>query len=184
MPYGPVARGTKRPTKAKFLQAGLTNLARDRFLGAARAVLVNDVDELVVRHGTATIFDATAASRGGFLKFRGAWRMAAPAGGGIPRHRDHWLVPQDGKLECPTKYCAVPGGRLRRYSWGTHNLDRLWFSARHETTDFGYLHCRDISSRWKGARGASDRGLEDMATRALLGRLLPAEDEADAPAPA
>jgi hypothetical protein len=177
MPYGPVASGTKRPTKAKFLQAGLTNLGRFRFLRQARAVLVNDVDELVVRCGARSIFDATAESRGGFLKFRGVWRMAAAEG--LPRHRDHWLVPADGKIDCPAKYCAVPDGRLRRYSWGTHNLDRLWMSRRHETDAFGYLHCRDISSRWKTSRPSSDAGAEDPEARALLARVLP--DEAAPP---
>jgi hypothetical protein len=178
MPYGPVAKGTKRPTKAKFLQAGLTNLARVRFLAAARAVLVNDVDELVVRRAGPSVFDAAAASRAGFVKFRGIWRVAAPVPGRLPRHRDHWLIPADGNVDCPAKYCAVPGGRLRRYSWGTHNLDRLWMSRRHETEDFAYLHCRDISSRWKTSRPASAPGAEDAEARALLARVLP--DEAGA----
>lgn len=150
-PYGPV-NGKKKPTKGKFLQAGVTNIARWRYFGAARAVLVNDIDELFIRRGAATIFDATVASRAGYLKVRGEWRLSMAPTGVRPRHRDHVLVPKSQEV-CPAKYCVVPDGRLRNYSWGTHNLDRLWFSEKYASADFGYFHCRSISDLWKRDRG-------------------------------
>lgn len=163
-PYGPVG-GRRKPTKAKYLQAGVTNIARWRYFGAARAVLVNDIDELFVKRGAQGIFDATVAAKGGYLKVRGTWRLANTPPGVLPRHRDHVLLPAEEEI-CPAKYCIVPGGPLRRYSWGTHNLDRLWFSDQYETEAFGYYHCRSISDLWKrdrAERSSADRGVDPEA---------------------
>ena len=149
-PYGPVG-GRRKPTKGKFLQAGVTNIARWRYFRAARAVLVNDIDELVVSPAGQSLFDATVAAPGGYLKVRGVWRLADLVPGVMPRHRDHIYPPAADEI-CPAKYCIVPNGPLRRYSWGTHALDRHWLSSRYETTDFRYFHCRSISDLWKRDR--------------------------------
>jgi hypothetical protein len=91
-PYGPIPlRGSR--SKGMFLQQALLNLARRRFLGAARAVLQCDVDELVVGRNGRSVFDAAARSRAGFVKFPGVWRTPEGAVDGMALHRDHAGVP-------------------------------------------------------------------------------------------
>ncbi len=169
-PFGPLAaRGAR--SRALFLQNGLWNVGRLRFLRDARAVLPCDVDELVTRRGARSVFDAAAASRVGFVKFRGTWRAHRLGPDVEPLHRDHLYLP-DRAGGCPTKYCVAPGGRLRRHSWNTHGVDLLPFSGLFETDEFGYLHCHGISTRWKSAtsRRSLAAGPLDAATERLLGR--------------
>lgn len=171
-PYGPMPlRGAK--SRAMFLQTALLNLARVRWLWRARAALQIDVDELVVARDGASVFDATVASRAGFVKFRGLWRTPMGAAEVEPRHADHWGVLDDGK-PCPAKYCIVPAGRMRRHAWNVHNLDLVPFSRRFESAEFCYLHCRGITTRWKREHSRQDLGARpaDEASRALLARVL------------
>lgn len=177
MPYGGFPlRGAR--SRALFLQTGLWNAARLRLLARARAVLNCDVDELVLRHGPRGVFDATAASWGGFLSFAGEWRAHRAPPDRLPLHRDHVRLPaRPGG--CPNKYCIVPGGRLRRFSWDVHNLIRLPFSRMFETREFGYLHLHGISTRWKSAssRRVLEAGEVDAPTSDLLRRHFGAPDE-------
>jgi hypothetical protein len=170
-PYGP--QGARRMrSRANFLQAALLNLARFRFLGPARAVLQCDVDELVVRRGDAGIYDATVASRAGFLRFAGEWRFPAPTGA-MPLHRDHYMRGAEVRT-CPPKYCIVPEGPMRRKSWSTHGLHGVLFGGRFVDPRFGFLHCYGISDFWKGrpATAAAEAGEVDEATRELLAHVL------------
>lgn len=147
-PYGPLLlRGARG--REMFLQSALLNVARRRFLWEARAVLQCDVDELVVSETRRSVFDATAASRAGFVKFRGVWRAPEDAACAAPRHADHVGV-IEGAAPCPAKYCVTPAGRMRGHSWNVHNLDRVLWSRRFESEDFHYIHCRGITTRWKG----------------------------------
>lgn len=171
-PYGPMPlRGSK--SRAMFLQTCLLNLARFRWLWQARAVLQGDVDELVVSRTGASVFDAAVASRAGWIKYRGLWRAPMGAAEALPRHADHWGVLDDAR-PCPAKYCIVPAGPMRRHSWNVHNLDLVPFSRRFETADFHYLHCRGITTRWKGekSRARLDDRPADAEARALLARAL------------
>lgn len=170
-PYGPMPlRGSK--SRAMFLQTPLLNLARVRWLWRARAALQIDVDELVVGRDGRSVFDATVASRAGWIKFRGLWRTPVDDPE-APVHADHWGVLDDGK-PCPAKYCIVPAGRMRRHSWNVHNLDLVPFSRRFESADFHYLHCRGITTRWKRehSRQALGERPADEAARDLLARAL------------
>jgi hypothetical protein len=171
-PYGPLPlKGSK--SKALYLQTALLNLARVRRLWQARAVLQNDVDELVISRSGRSIFDATAQSRAGWFKFRGLWR--APVGGAdsAARHADHYGVLDDAK-PYPAKYCIVPAGPMRRHSWNVHNLDLVPFSRWLESAEFHYLHCRGITTRWKGEKSRNPLGdrPEDAEAKALLARTL------------
>jgi hypothetical protein len=171
-PYGPLPlRGSK--SRAMFLQTALLNLARARWLWRARAVLQCDVDELVVSRDGASVFDATAASRAGWIKFRGLWRAPMGDPEAMPRHADHYGVLDDAK-PCPAKYCIVPAGRMRRHSWNVHNLDLVPFSGRFETDAFHYLHCRGITTRWKGEKSRNPLTARpaDEAAQALLARVF------------
>jgi hypothetical protein len=147
-PYGP--QGARRMKfRANFLQAALLNLARHRFLAPARAVLQCDVDELVLRRGDAGVFDATVASRAGFLRIPGDWRYPDPRSAAMPLHRDHFRRSPASK-PCPPKYCIVPEGPMRDKSWATHGLHGVLFGRRFVTDRFRFLHCYGISDFWKG----------------------------------
>lgn len=169
-PFGAIpARGSR--SRALFLQTALWNIGRLRFLRDARAVLPCDVDELVTRRGGRSVFDAAAASWGGFVKFRGAWRTHRLGPDIEPLHRDHVFLPEGGS-GCPPKYCVAPTGWLRGRSWNTHGLDRLPFSRLFGTDEFGYLHCHGITTHWKGAtsRRTLPAGSRCEATEELLTR--------------
>lgn len=147
-PYGPA--GLKpRKFDANFLQRALLNLAPVRYLSGARAVLVCDVDELVWRRDGGTIFDATVASRAGYLRIPGSWRFPRDDGTAPVRHADHTLIDPD-RSACPSKYCIVPQGRLRGHVWATHRVAGVIWQSRHTTREFGFLHCQGISDFWKG----------------------------------
>ena len=170
LPYGPIPIGGSR-SRAMFLQTALWNVARLRFLSRARAVLPCDVDELVVRNGSRSVFDATVASWAGFLRYPGRWRAHALPPDETPLHRDHIRMPSDDRA-CPTKYCIAPSGRLGGFGWGTHNLIRLPFAGLFDTKEFSYLHCRGITTRWKGptSRVGLTLGEVDAAAATLMRR--------------
>jgi hypothetical protein len=146
--YGPQA-SKRMKFRANFLQAALLNLARFRFLADARAVLQCDVDELVLGEGGESVFDATVASRAGFLRIAGEWRYPDPAPGAMPLHRDHFRRTPEPR-SCPPKYCIVPGGPMRAKSWATHGLHGVLFGRRFVSDRFRFLHCFGISDFWKG----------------------------------
>ncbi len=168
-PFGPNG-GARRKFAANFLQAGILNLARHRFLGPARAVLQCDVDELVLRRGGESVFDAAVGSRAGFLRFGGEWRFPV-ATGAMPLHRDHYLRGPEGRSS-PQKYCIVPDGPMRRRAWATHGLQGVWFGGRFVSDRFGFLHCYGISDFWKGRpKGEAERAREmDPEAREVLVR--------------
>ncbi|MCB1354057.1 MAG: hypothetical protein KDK03_15125 [Rhodobacteraceae bacterium] len=177
--YGPQA-SKKKKFLANFLQAALLNLARWRFLARARAVLSCDVDEMVFRNGGASIFDATCASRAGFLRVPGVWRFPDVVEGVMPMHRDHYMRGAD-EATCPAKYCVVPSGPLRGKSWATHGLHGVLFSRRFVSEEFTFLHCYGISDFWKGRpnSNASRATLVDERARETFARLLPVEAPQD-----
>ena len=169
-PYGAFpARGSR--SRALFLQTAMWNVARTRFLRDARAVLPCDIDELVTRRGDRSVFDAAVGSWGGYVKFRGAWRTHRLDPGQQPLHRDHVWLPERPS-GCPTKYCVVPSGWLRRNSWNTHNLAWVPFSRAFESDEFAYLHCHGISTHWKsaGSRRSLLAGAFDAPTEGLMHR--------------
>ncbi|WP_208348898.1 hypothetical protein [Pseudaestuariivita rosea] len=141
-PYGP--RGIKKmKRKNKYLQTAMLNAVRFRFLSQARAVLQCDIDELVWSGGT-SIFDIATQSALGYVQFPGEWRYPRD-GTGHAAHR-YWL---EGRAGCPTKYCIVPRGPLRRFSWDIHRLEGLPFGQFLKSRQAGYWHCAGISTNWK-----------------------------------
>ncbi len=169
--YGPV-RSKSGGGGAKFLQPAMLNLARLRFLSRARAVLNVDLDE-VVWSRAGSVFDATAASPMGFVTFEGSWRNPA-ADAALPlRHADH-LYPQPGKRPCPTKYCIRPDGWRSGISWDVHKPEVRFPTNLLRRRDFGYWHCRGITTNWKSYNrlGNRDLGPADPFTAETLTRHL------------
>ncbi len=175
LPYGPRAPHCTNQSKAKFLQASLINLVRDRFLSEARVMLNADTDELVVGRGGASVFDAIARSPFGFMTFGGRWRHARVMG--PVRHADHvYLRPDDAP--CPTKYGLRPQSFIGQRFLQVHsvaNIDRNLFRSRRR---FHYLHCRQVSTSWKyDRRLEGDKALvHDPEAEALFARCLPSEE--------
>ncbi len=189
-PYGPqggmagAVDGVEAPWDSDFCQTGSLQHARFRFLTKARSVLNVDVDELVLGTSGGSIFAATEASRAGFLKFPGRWITTYAPGGAdreTCRHADFAHYEYGEALDCPPKWCLVPGrGDKRSYSWSVHNLfgakaNRVVDEAWH------YRHMRAITTSWKekrwhmddGAHGAGlvhDRVLADAFAAAGLER--------------
>jgi hypothetical protein len=183
--YGPqggmagAVDGQPAPWDSDYCQAGSLQHARLRFLRGARSVLNADIDELVV--GPESIFAATEASPGGFIKFPGQWITSAtphPVTLADSRHGNFLCRDVRETDTCPPKWCVVPSAcDDRRHSWSVHNL----FGSRANkqvSKDFSFRHFKAISNNWKGDRGdagafdpqrfVEDGPLCDALTRAGL----------------
>ncbi len=140
--YGPTGLDRER-TSARFLQFGLFEITRLRFLQKAAGVLNMDIDELVHGPDGTTVFDAAARSDAGFLTLPGSWRYPQP---GAPLlHSAHiWRRAGEDEPMYP-KWCLVPGGPQLGKSWRTHGIKGLTDQPQQE---FGFFHCRMISESW------------------------------------
>ncbi|MDV7145785.1 hypothetical protein R3X27_24165 [Tropicimonas sp. TH_r6] len=144
--YGPV-RSKTGGGGAKFLQPAMLNHARLRFLSRARAVLNADIDEIVwSRDGS--VFDAAVESPLGLVAFEGNWTSPPMRSQPPFRHADH-LHPEVGVGPCPTKYCIRPDGWRRHLSWDVHRPSLPLPMRLLKRSDFGYWHCRAITTNWK-----------------------------------
>ncbi len=171
-PYGPRFR-TKPCHIAKYLQAGILNIAPRDMLARARAILQIDVDELVWTTG-ANIFDRAVAHPLGYRRIPGVWRMVHPDTQN-PTHIDHTYIQTNAK-QVPSKYCAVPSGWLRRHEWDVHVINGLPRLSIHQrpNPEVGFYHCRAIGTMWKGTGRIQnlDLGPRDEAAHATLTRHL------------
>lgn len=183
-PYGPqggmagAVDGHETPWDSDFCQTGSLQHSWLRFLTGARAVLNVDIDELVLSPHGESIFAATEASAGGFVKFAGRWISGATAHGVAPatcRHADFTLIDRDETRVCPPKWCVVPARHdPRKASWSVHNL----FGSRHNRQideRFCYRHMTAISNGWKEDRAVTagadaDRFAADAALTAAFAR--------------
>ncbi|WP_428332256.1 hypothetical protein [Novosphingobium sp.] len=160
--YGPqgglagAVNGVEAPWDSDFCQTGSMAHARLRFLRDAKSVLNVDIDELVLSDKGRSIFEATEATRHGFIKFPGQWISGAspdPIDHEPCRHADFTHRALAETRECPPKWCVVPA-RHDPFgtSWSVHNL----FGSRHNRaidSEFSYRHMTAISNSWKENRG-------------------------------
>ncbi len=145
-----------------FLQVGLLNIARLRFLSLASAVLCTDLDELVKPVFQSDIFSATRRSPLGYLLFRGRWRHAMFMNSTDPvRHSDHFYRKLDDSCS-PTKYCINPRGLCGFSHWDIHGAVRGFLKDILTTSKFEYWHCRQISTNWKYDRTDSEKHLLEI----------------------
>jgi hypothetical protein len=164
-PYGPqggmagAVNSVEADWDSDFCQTGSLQHARHRFLRHARSVLNVDIDELVLGPESQSIFAATEASKGRFIKFPGRWigtHADAAIARATCRHADFVYRDLPDELACPPKWCVVPGKADRLAdSWSVHNL----FGARANAvidTSFSYRHMRGITNSWKEDRWAAD----------------------------
>lgn len=144
--YGPVGKPPYRRME-KFMQTALFNVLRLRFLGAARAILSCDVDEVVLTEGR-SVFDAARSSRLGFVQIGGQWHSPAPGTDGPYLHADHLWV-KDPAETCPPKWCLRPDGVLGGWSWDVHGIERLPMLHGLTLKDMRFAHCRAVNTGWK-----------------------------------
>ena len=165
--YGPIGKAPFRRTE-KYLQTALFNALRLRGLDRAGAVLNCDLDELVL--GPRNVFDAARRSRLKFIQIEGQWMNPAPGSEPPFSHADH-IWRHDPPKVCPTKWCIDPSGPLGGFSWDIHGLERLGILHRFPARDLRFLHCRGVSTAWKGqGRMRVPEGtVRDDAAAAFLG---------------
>lgn len=139
--YGPVGDGRER-TSVRYLQFGLFEIIRLRFLGHAYGALNMDIDEMAHGPKGLSVFDAAKRSEAGFLTLPGSWRYPAP---GAPlTHAAHTLrARQDAEMY--PKWCIDPAGPQTGKSWRTHGIKKLPDQLQ---DGFGFFHCRMISESW------------------------------------
>ncbi|MGB7318777.1 MAG: hypothetical protein WBC85_12500 [Planktotalea sp.] len=144
-------KASKLIHRSMFYQAGMLNIARHRFLHAARAVLPIDVDELVVG---ASMFDAAVHSRIGYVTIPGVWRYSNLPPEQRPRHSDHvWR--RDPDAVSKEKYCLTPGRWFTDTVWDIHGLRRYMFNKLAMRDDARFVHCEHVSNGWKRKRDAA-----------------------------
>lgn len=163
--YGPTGR-------SKYLQTAVLDIARLRFLARARAVLVCDIDELVIPTGK-SVFDAAADSPLGLASVPGKFYYPAPGSQPPHTHAMHYFHMAD-RPPNQAKYCIVPGGPLRFASWDVHKPNIPSIDKLIRRRDMRFLHCAAVSTNWKGNRRHDIPAgtVEDPQARAALARVF------------
>lgn len=153
--YGPSAQSCHGAGATKYLQTACLNIARDRFLREARAVLVCDIDELVFARGPRSIYDATVNSLTQYKTFNGYWRFVADIDGPV-RHKHHIHADEKAAI-CASKYCIVPKSFFGRMCWSVHSLENVNRRIFRPGNQFGFYHCHAVNTSWKSERQAGAR---------------------------
>ncbi|WP_125461574.1 MULTISPECIES: hypothetical protein [Rhodomicrobium] len=149
----PFSFGCKAYSDTMFLQVGILNIARRKYLSQAAGVLCTDLDELIKPIPQATIFSATRRSPLGYLLFRGRWRDLDPGHAGDEvRHSCHVYRSEDDACR-QTKYCIDPRGLFRTSHWDVHGAVRGFLKNFMTTDKIEYWHCRQLTTNWKSKRG-------------------------------
>lgn len=131
-----------------YLQTGVYNVARLRFLAQARAVLRMDIDETLVPHPDGTVFDAAQRSLLGYVQVNGRSRYPAPGETPPFRFADHTYRLENDKLG-GGNWCLVPDGPLRRHQWRCHNLEGFPLTVLSRRRGCWYYDCQGITTGWK-----------------------------------
>jgi hypothetical protein len=164
--FGP--KGTDRTSvNAKFFHLSMFHIANRRFLSKANAVLSVDIDELVTKPGSETIFEAVQNAPHGFLSIPGTWRYAQTSKNetNAIRHGDHILKRVGTDATMGPKWCINPRGELAGRYWRVHGVA----GARHfYDHDYLFLHCRQISTSWDYDRRLESEDLFESAPEAAL----------------
>ena len=168
--YGPVGNGRDR-TNARFLQFGVFEITRLRFLQHATGALNLDIDEMAHTPKGTNVFDAAIESDSGFLTLPGSWRY--PEKGAPLCHSSHVLRATQDDAPMYPKWCIDPSGSQLGKSWRTHGIKGLPDQVQ---DDCGFFHCRMISESWHYDRSEySALSLEaDPVAERLLGETLTA----------
>ncbi|MEB8389296.1 hypothetical protein OO012_18885 [Rhodobacteraceae bacterium KMM 6894] len=168
--YGPIGLG-RELTSARYLQFGVFEITRLRFLQDAAGVLNMDIDEMAHSPQGTTVFEAAADNEAGFLTLPGSWRYPAPDAPMV--HGAHTLRQSGDEDLMYPKWCVVPEGPQLGKSWRTHGIKGLPDQVQ---DSHGFFHCRMISESWHYDRSEyTDMALEpDPLAEAVLAPMLKA----------
>ena len=137
-----------------YLQTSAYNLCKLQFLSWAKAVVLLDVDEVLLpQKSGCTVFDLARRSPFGFVRFGGSNRLPG-AKDQPPFEFKHHSWMRSGKEASHKTWSIVPTGPLGRFQWRCHNLECNIF-ARWQTLPGQYFyHCLGIGTGWKGKNRA------------------------------
>ncbi|PHS19404.1 MAG: hypothetical protein COA78_00835 [Blastopirellula sp.] len=140
--YGPPGDDRAR-INARYLQFGLFEITRLRFMAHSEGVINMDIDELAYTPEGTNVFEIMKNSDLGFLTLPGSWRY--PSDGTPVCHASHNMHSSVEGLQMQPKWCINPSGQLAGKSWRTHGIQGL----SHQNQDgCGFFHCRMISENW------------------------------------
>lgn len=163
--YGPPGN-SREQTRMRFLQFGLFEIARLRFLGLAAGVLNLDIDELAFTPPGQTVFGLLNELDQGLLTLNGEWRY--PKQNAPLCHASHVMRAEPETATIYPKWCLDPLGSLKGKMWRTHGLKNV---AGKMVKGSGFLHCRMISTHWDydRAQSSSVNLVADPLARRILG---------------
>ncbi|MEL6520531.1 MAG: hypothetical protein AAFQ66_06180, partial [Pseudomonadota bacterium] len=148
-PFG--AMGLKKPrNKALFLQTGLLNLARYRFLHCARSTIHCDIDELAFSDG-ATLHEKAEASLFGYVTAKVVWRHLPKDHTGPIDHSSHTMR-RSRETQTKEKWCISINFLNRFFSHDVHGIGGYLFNRIINIRSSRFLHCYSISTNWKSVR--------------------------------
>lgn len=138
---------------AAYCQVAGFEHVRRRFAPKVRGLANVDLDELIVRRGTRTMFDAAAQAPSGFARIFGYWnenaRSAQDAARPQRRHRDFPYVSKPEPRVCESKWVIVPE-RLSHFAM--LHIHDVYNARTTETADFCLYHFRGINTMWDSER--------------------------------
>lgn len=138
--------------RSLFFQSAILNLVRTRFLRRARAVLICDIDEIVLpRADGISVFDVAVKRWHGWLPFEGGSLFPQADEGKTVKYSDH--IMRNTAAEKPTKkYCVAMGRIIGRFGWEVHKPDVVSFDYLMDRSQFRLGHCQGIKNGWKPAK--------------------------------
>ena len=140
--YGP-SGARREQTNSRFLQYGVFDMVRLRFLSRAAGVLNLDIDEMAFTPEGDTVFDQVKRQDDGFLTLKGQWRY--PEKGAQLCHASHIMRANPETTQMYPKWCIDPQGPMAGRMWRTHGLKGV---PDQTAEGFGFFHCRMISTHW------------------------------------
>lgn len=148
-PFGPTGNSHSQ-FKSRFFQLAMLEHARARLLEQARAVLNLDIDELVWSVNGTSVFEA--AARRGYVRLGGLW-VYAPHPSAPPKHHDHTCTIPGGGPRTSSKWCVAPQSEIGQTPWFLHRIGPRTLPV---AEDFGFWHCRQLSTNWDYDRQRAD----------------------------
>ncbi|MEM8662777.1 MAG: hypothetical protein AAGF49_01480, partial [Pseudomonadota bacterium] len=138
---------------AAYCQVAAFEHVRRRFAGTARGYANVDLDELIVKRGTAGLFDALDAAPSGYLRVPGYWgenaRTTEDAAEPQRRHRQFPFVAKGGGVACEPKWVVQPG---RLSPFAVLHIHAVYNARSAEPSEFCLYHFRGINTMWDHER--------------------------------
>lgn len=137
------------PWDSDFCEYGILEHARHRFLARSATVLHQDIDELVVTHSGASVFDVLAKSGADAIRYSGRWIE------NINIRPDEMLsyrsfVHIDVRKAPTTQKWALNSARAANaLQWKTHQLAGIQVA---DTNDVAHRHFMGLTTNWKWDR--------------------------------